>query len=65
MLKSFRKQIMGLVGKRNATERETEGVLTRGEIEFILTKLRTADYKGSEFETFFNIFNKLTQELQK
>ena len=65
MLKSFRKQIMGLGGKKKVVERESEGVLTRGEIEFILTKLRTADYKGSEFETFFNIFNKFTQELQK
>lgn len=56
---------MGLGGKKKVVERESEGVLTRGEIEFILTKLRTADYKGSEFETFFNIFNKFTQELQK
>jgi len=64
MLKSFKKRIMGLV-KKKVVEQKAEGVLTRGEIEFVLTKLRTADYKGSEFETFFNIFNKLSQELQK
>jgi len=64
MLKSFKKRIMGL-GKKKVVEQEAEGVLTRGEIEFVLTKLRTAEYKGSEFETFFNIFNKLSQELQK
>jgi len=64
MLKSFKKRIMGL-GKKKVVEQKAEGVLTRGEIEFVLTKLRTAEYKGSEFETFFNIFNKLSQELQK
>ena len=34
------------------------------EIEFLLIKMRTADYKGSEFETFFNIYVKLTKELE-
>jgi len=37
---------------------------TLEEIEFLLIKLRTADYKGSEFETFFNIYVKLTKELE-
>lgn len=56
---------MGLAKKPKVVEQKPSGNLTQGEIEFILTKLRTADYKGSEFETFFNIFNKLSQELQK
>lgn len=56
---------MGLGGKTKVVEQKAEGVLTRGEIEFVLTKLRTADYKGAEFEMFFNVFNKLSQELQK
>ena len=37
---------------------------TLEEVEFLLVKLRTADYKGSEFETFFNIYVKLTKELE-
>lgn len=56
---------MGLAKKQTAEEQKAEGVLTRGEIEFVLTKLRTADYRGTEFEMFFNVFNKLSQELQK
>jgi len=56
---------MGLAKRAKAEEQKPDKSLTRKEIEFILTKLRTADYKGSEFEMFFNVFNKLTQELQK
>ena len=56
---------MGLAKKTKVVEQKTSNKLTQGEIEFILTKLRSADYKGSEFEMFFNVFNKLTQELQK
>lgn len=55
---------MGLAGKK-LVDTPTPGDLTKAEIEFVLKKLRTADYKGSEFETFFNVFNKLTRELQK
>jgi hypothetical protein len=65
MLNSFRKKFMGLAGKKNVEKPAPTGNLTKAEIEFVLKKLRTADYKGSEFETFFNVFNKLTQELQK
>lgn len=56
---------MGLAKKPKVVEQKPSSKLTQGEIEFILTKLRSADYKGTEFEMFFNVFNKLSQELQK
>ncbi len=65
---------MGLVTKGKTTIKEPntlenlkkiEGVsintLTVEEINFILTKLRSANYIGSEFEYFSNIWIKLTK----
>lgn len=73
MLKKLLKK-MGLVtkGKMHVKEADTldklnkiEGVsintLTVEEINFILTKLRSANYVGSEFEYFSNIWIKLTK----
>lgn len=34
--------------------------LTEQEVNFILTKLRNAEYKGTEFEMFHNIWMKLS-----
>ena len=34
--------------------------LTEQEINFILTKLRTANYSGAEFEMFHSVWMKLT-----
>ena len=48
---------MGLADKAKIKKPDQE--FTSDEIKFILTKLRSADYKGSEFETFFNIYTKL------
>jgi|AOAMet1_18_M0_10_1038524.scaffolds.fasta_scaffold26359_2 hypothetical protein len=73
MLKKLLKK-MGLVTKGKTTIKEPntlenlkkiEGVsintLTVEEINFILTKLRSANYIGSEFEYFSNIWIKLTK----
>ena len=38
--------------------------LTAQELDFILKKLRSADYKGHEFETFFKIWTKVSSILQ-
>jgi len=38
--------------------------LTTEELDFILKKLRSADYKGHEFETFFKIWTKVSSILQ-
>ena len=52
---------MGLIEK--AKPRVTDESLTVKELEFILTKLRTAEYKGSDFEMYFNILKNLTSGL--
>ena len=66
---------MGLVTKgkvieKNASEIKTEvqqvkgvilNTLTDSEIDFILTKLRSANYTGAEFEKFSNVWMKLVK----
>ena len=37
--------------------------LTQEELKFILAKLRTADYKGNEFEMFYQVFVKIQEKL--
>jgi hypothetical protein len=61
MIKRFLKSVMGLIEKSKPKVKD-EG-LTQKELEFILTKLRTAEYKGSDFEMYFNILKKLTSGL--
>lgn len=39
--------------------------LTEKEIQFILTKLRQANFKGAEFEMFYVVFSKLSNLLPK
>ena len=39
--------------------------LTQKEIEFVLSKLRLANYTGSEFELFYIVFTKLTNLIPK
>ena len=57
---------MGLIDKIRPQQRqeEVEG-LTAEELKFLLSKLRTATYTGHEFETFYNVWVKITQELEK
>ena len=38
---------------------------TAEECKFLLLKLRSATYTGHEFETFYNIWVKITKELEK
>lgn len=38
---------------------------TNEEIHFIITKLRGAEYKGIEFELFYEVMIKLEREIQK
>ncbi len=52
---------MGLLDK--SQPRVKEESLNQKELEFILAKLRTAEYKGSEFELFFTVFKKLSDGL--
>lgn len=48
-----------------ASEQLQKAPLSDKEIQFILTKLRQAQYTGVEFELFHSIFVKLTNILKK
>ena len=54
--------IMGLAdkvrGKKNTHN------FTIKECEFLLAKLRSADYKGDEFEQFYVVFKKVTDIIE-
>lgn len=54
---------MGLLDKARATKAKEPENLTTKEIEFILTKMRTAEYRGSDFEQYYNVLKKLTDAL--
>lgn len=57
---------MGLLDKIVKNQpKEVESLLTKKELEFILVKLRTATYKGDEFETFYNVWVKITDQIDK
>jgi len=57
---------MGLIDKIKPQPKQEEVEnLTAEELEFLLSKLRTATYTGHEFETFYNIWVKITKELEK
>ena len=50
-----------IIAKKNIEK----GSLTKQELEFILNKLRTSEYKGHEFERFYVIWVKLNSMLEK
>ena len=56
---------MGLFDKVNPPQVEAEvSSFTAEEYKFLLLKLRSATYTGHEFETFYNIWVKITQKLE-
>lgn len=54
---------MGLLGKIQVQKNKEE--LTIADLKFLLTKLRSADYKGVEFEQFYQVWVKLTDALEQ
>lgn len=57
---------MGLLDKINPSSKQEEvNSFTAEELKFLLSKLRSATYTGHEFETFYNIWVKVTKELEK
>jgi len=56
---------MGILDKLQSKdlEKSKDLELTREELKFILAKLRTADYKGNEFEMFYQVFVKIQEKL--
>jgi hypothetical protein len=56
---------MGLLDKVTPSSKEVEGtVFTAEELKFLLLKLRSATYTGHEFETFYNIWVRISKELE-
>jgi hypothetical protein len=57
---------MGLIDiiKPQPKQEEVSG-FTAEECKFLLLKLRSSTYTGHEFETFYNVWVKITQELEK
>ena len=45
-------------------KRAIGGRLTTKELEFILSKLKSATYQGSEFEQFYTVWIKLSTKLE-
>ena len=57
---------MGLFDKINPPTTEAEvSSFTAEECKFLLLKLRSATYTGHEFETFYNVWVKISKELEK
>ena len=46
------------------TESNKNNELTKKEIQFLLSKMKTAQFIGAEFEQFFSIFTKLSKQLE-
>lgn len=56
---------MGLLDKTRSKPANEPIQLNEDELKFILAKLRTADYKGVEFEIFYNVYTKIQDRLDK
>jgi len=52
-------KIMGLIDKvKKDSKKEDIVSLTKQDCEFLLLKLRSAQYTGDEFEQFYTVFKK-------
>lgn len=56
---------MGLLDKSRPKATSNEVSFSREELQFLLAKLRTAEYKGNEFEKFYNVYTKIQDQLDK
>lgn len=54
---------MGLIERVKVKEKNPE--FTKHELEFLLVKMRSATYKGDEFETFYNVWVKIVEQIDK
>ena len=54
---------MGLLSKVTVKSQQEE--LTIKDLKFLLTKLRSATYTGDEFEQFYSLWVKLTEDLER
>jgi len=66
IINTIKKVIMGLLDKVIPQLKQEEvNSFTAEEYKFLLSKLRSATYTGHEFETFYNVWVKVTKELEK
>jgi hypothetical protein len=54
-----------LIHKKTTTISNVNNELTKKEIQFLLDKMKTAQFTGAEFEQFYSIFTKLSKQLKK
>lgn len=54
---------MGLLDKVKAPLKDSSQEFTKTELEFLLAKLRSANYTGNEFEMFYNIWVKIVDQI--
>lgn len=53
------------IKKNSITPPNGDIELTKKEIQFLLAKMKTAQFIGAEFEQFYSIFTKLSKQLKK
>ena len=56
---------MGLLDKKVVKNQNVSTEFSKDELRFLLAKLRSAEYKGTEFEVFFNVYSKIQDLLDK
>lgn len=54
---------MGLLDKMKQPVKAASSELSKKELEFLLAKMRSATYRGEEFETFYNVWVKITDKI--
>lgn len=54
---------MGLLDKVRHSPAVDKGI-SKQEAEFIITKLRLSEYRGSEFELFYKVMKKLSDHIK-
>ncbi len=55
---------MGLLDKMKQPVKAASSELSKKELEFLLAKMRSATYRGDEFETFYNVWVKITDKIE-
>lgn len=56
---------MGLLDKIKPQVKLEGEQLSAEELKFMLSKMRTATYTGHEFEMFYNVWVKITKQLEQ
>jgi hypothetical protein len=63
ILKNWYIKVMGLLDKAKSKVTEDDVNFSKDELQFLQAKLRTADYKGNEFEKFYTVYVKIQNQL--